>query len=148
MTFARGTRLRQPRRLGRPLGSNRLYALPLMLVLLLAAGWYRWPAGGKAPGSLSGYRAAGARDELNCLRLVIGVDVSGSMRDFVVPRDDALTQLFSWVKKNLRRDDQVAIIDLPRWRRSGCGRPRWPILATFRHPPEHGTGCTRISIRS
>jgi hypothetical protein len=111
MRFARGTRLQEPSRLGRPLGSNRLHTLPLLLVLLLAAGWYLWAAGGKASGSLSGYRAAGARDELNCLRLVIGVDVSGSMRDFVVPRDDALTQLFSWVKKNLRRDDQVAIID-------------------------------------
>jgi hypothetical protein len=112
MTFARGNRLRQPRRLARPLNSNRLYALPLLLVLLLAAGWYLWPARGTASGTLSGYRASGARDELNCLRLVVGVDVSGSMRDFAVPRDDALGQLFSWVKKkNLRPDDQVAIID-------------------------------------
>ena len=111
MTFARGNRLRQPRRLAPPLGSNRLYALPLLFVLLLTAGWYLWPGRGTASGSLSGYRAAGARDELNCLRLVIGVDVSGSMRDFVVPRDDALGQLFSWVKKNLRPDDQAAIID-------------------------------------
>jgi len=82
MTFARATRLRQPRRLARPLGSKRLYALPLLLVLLIAAGWYLWPTGGSASGPLSGYRASGARDELNCLRLVVGVDVSGSMRDF------------------------------------------------------------------
>jgi hypothetical protein len=95
-----------------PMGSTRLYALPLLLVALLAAaGWYLWPGAGHRPASLSGYRAAGARDELNCLRLVIGVDVSGSMRDFTVPRDDALRQLFSWVKTNLRPDDQVAIVD-------------------------------------
>ena len=111
MTFARATRLRQPRRLARPLGSKRLYALPLLLALLIAACWYLWPTGGSASGPLSGYRASGARDELNCLRLVVGVDVSGSMRDFAVPRDDALSQLFKWVKKNLRPDDQVAIVD-------------------------------------
>jgi hypothetical protein len=112
MTFARGVRLGRPPRLKGPMGSSRLYAIPVLLVALLAgAGWYLWPSARHAPTTLGGYRAAGARDELNCLRLVIGVDVSGSMRDFTVPRDDALRQLFRWVKKNLRPDDQLAIID-------------------------------------
>ena len=102
--------MKQPRRLERPPGSSRFYALPLLLALLVAAGWYVWPAA-KSPDALSGYKAAGARDDMNCLRLVIGVDVSGSMADFAVPRDDALGQLFSWLKTNLRPDDQVAIID-------------------------------------
>jgi hypothetical protein len=112
VTFARGVRLGRSPRLKGPIGSTRLYALPLLLAALLtAAGWYLWPGTGHGSGPLSYYRAAGARDELNCLRLVIGVDVSGSMRDFTVPRDDALRQLFSWVKTNLRPDDQVAIVD-------------------------------------
>src|SRR5260370_1270642 len=102
--------MKQPRRLERPPGSNRFYAFSLLLALLVAAGWYFWPAA-KSPDTLSGYKTAGPRDEVNCLRLVIGVDVSGSMADFAVPRDDALNQLFSWLKKNLRPDDQVAIID-------------------------------------
>jgi hypothetical protein len=115
MTFSRGIRLGRPSRLQGPMGSSRFYTVPLLLAGLLAlAGWYLWPGSGHTPTpphSLSGYRAGGARDELNCLRLVIGVDVSGSMRDFTAPRDDALSQLFSWVKTNLRPDDQVAIID-------------------------------------
>jgi hypothetical protein len=112
VTFAPRARIRQPRSLEKPPGSNRLYVLPILLALLALAGWYSWPAAAKPPTSLSGYEATGSRNELNCLRLVIGVDVSGSMRDFTVPRDDALQELFSWLKKkNLRSDDQVAIID-------------------------------------
>jgi hypothetical protein len=110
MTFAKGVRIERPRRLERPPGGYRLYAVPLLLALLVAACWHFWPAA-KSPDSLSGYRAAGPRDELNCLRLVVGVDVSGSMSNFAVPRDDALGQLFDWLKKNLRPDDQVAIVD-------------------------------------
>ncbi|HET9894558.1 MAG TPA: hypothetical protein VFQ44_06445 [Streptosporangiaceae bacterium] len=114
MTFARGIRLGRPSGLKGPMGSTGVYLLPLLMIGMLAAAvWYLWPSPGQAqaPASLSGYRAGGARDELNCLRLVIGVDVSGSMRGFTVPRDDALTELFGWVKTNLRPDDQVAIID-------------------------------------
>jgi hypothetical protein len=76
-----------------------------------AVGWYAWSASAQPPATLAGYRAAGPRDEVNCLRLVVAVDVSGSMQDFAVARDDALQQLFGWLKKNLRADDQVAIID-------------------------------------
>lgn len=118
MTFRRPVRLRGVRRLPWPPGSrSRLYALPVLLAALIAAGTYLWPAGHKdAPGVLSAYQAGGARDDMNCLRLVIGVDVSGSMSDFSVPRDNALTQLFDWVRtgNNLRPDDELAIVDFAR----------------------------------
>ncbi len=114
MTFARGTRLRPPHALDGPPGSRTLVLFPLLFALLAAAGaWYGWSTAHKPPGALANYRAVGPRNEVNCLRLVIGVDVSGSMQDFAVARDDALQQLFSWVKQHhdLRPDDQVAIID-------------------------------------
>jgi hypothetical protein len=84
-----------------------------LLLLLLAAfgGWYGLHGRNSAPGTLAGYEAAGPRDEMNCLRIVLANDVSGSMQDFAAARDDALQQLFSWLKKNLRPNDQVAMID-------------------------------------
>lgn len=114
MSFSRGARLDGPHRLDGPPASRVLILLPLLFALLAVAGaWYGWSTTHKPPGALANYRAVGPRDEVNCLRLVIGVDVSGSMRDFAVARDDALQQLFDWVKQNhnLRPDDQVAIID-------------------------------------
>lgn len=46
-----------------------------------------------------------------CLRLVIGVDDSGSMRDFATARDAALSALFRWVPGRLRHDDEIAVLD-------------------------------------
>jgi hypothetical protein len=114
VTFARGTRLGPHRRLDGPPKSKVPYLLllvPVLIALLGAlAGWHIANAG-NTPKVLASYRAAGPRDEANCLRIVLGVDVSGSMSDFSDARDDALVQLFAWLKKNLRPDDEVAIID-------------------------------------
>jgi hypothetical protein len=43
--------------------------------------------------------------------LVVGVDDSGSMREVAGARDSALDQLMAWAPKNLRADDQIAVID-------------------------------------
>lgn len=110
MTFARRAGIRPPRGLQRPPGSKSLYVIPLVLALIAAACCYLWTDMATRP-ILAHYRAAGARDDVNCLRLVVGMDVSGSMANFAVPRDDALQQLFGWLKTNLRPDDQVAVID-------------------------------------
>jgi hypothetical protein len=118
MTLRHGQRLVGPKRLKELAAARWIFAVPLILALLIAAGWYHYHSSHNParPDRLSGYHLGGTRDDLNCLRLVIAVDVSGSMRDFAVPRDDALVQLFAWVKgtpttRNLQVDDQVAIVD-------------------------------------
>jgi hypothetical protein len=112
MTFARQVRLGPHRRLDGPSASKSRYLLPVLLALLAGlGGCYALNARSTPPAALAGYRAAGPRDEANCLRIVLANDVSGSMRNFATARDDALQQLFGWLKKNLRPDDQVAVID-------------------------------------
>jgi Mg-chelatase subunit ChlD len=106
-----GPRLAPPRRLAAP-GSHRPLALALLAVLAAALlAWRMLPTyPRKPPSALSGYAAAGARGP-SCLRLVIAVDVSGSMSNYATARDDALAQLIAWVRVNLRADDQVAVVD-------------------------------------
>lgn len=115
MRFAPWVRLEPHVRLRDPMSGDRrrTRSILLLLLMLLAAlgGCHALFGGDKRPPSLPGYRAAGARDEVNCLRIVVADDVSGSMTDFAAARDTALGVLFTWLKRNLQADDQVAIID-------------------------------------
>lgn len=63
-----------------------------------------------ARGPIDQFHLQGPRGP-SCLRLVIGVDDSGSMNDFASARDAALAELFRWVPGQLRSDDQVAVVD-------------------------------------
>jgi hypothetical protein len=45
-----------------------------------------------------------------CVRLVIAADVSGSMTKLAQPRDAAVAQLLIWAPKNLRADDEMAVV--------------------------------------
>ena len=96
--------------------------VPLLALLLAGLLVWRWPghddpppaaagpAAPSAPAELRGYRLTGPRSA-ECLRLVIGLDVSGSMRDYAGARDLALAQLLSWAPLNLRADDEIAVVD-------------------------------------
>lgn len=96
-----------------------LVPLALLLVLvvaLLTALWWGARAAASAveehrqPQDLSRSRLTGPRGP-GCLRLVLGVDDSGSMKDAADARDRALSQLIEWIPDNLRHDDEVAVID-------------------------------------
>jgi hypothetical protein len=96
-------------------GRRRRRWLALALALLTAVAVFLWLRPGSPPAppsSLGGYRLAGPRGP-SCLRLIIGMDVSGSMRDFTTPRDDALDQLAKWAGQpgTLRAGDELAIVD-------------------------------------
>jgi hypothetical protein len=102
------------RRRRRIAGLLALLAVPLLLSLLLAS----WPqeadeshpaAGSGAPG-VAGIVLAGPRGP-SCLRLVLANDVSGSMSDYAMAREQAMTALLNWLPKNLRSDDEIAVID-------------------------------------
>lgn len=45
-----------------------------------------------------------------CLRLVLVADVSGSMEALAAPRDAAVAQLLAWAPRNLRPDDELAMV--------------------------------------
>lgn len=46
-----------------------------------------------------------------CERVVLVVDQSGSMADIAGPRDAATGELLAWLPRNLRPDDELAIVD-------------------------------------
>ncbi|WP_454198135.1 hypothetical protein [Nocardia sp. Marseille-Q1738] len=81
------------------------------------------------PTKLTAYTLAGPRSP-SCLRLVIGVDVSGSMRDFGAARDAALAQLQEWASlpNTLRDDDEIAVVDFAL--EAGVRFPPTPAAAT------------------
>ena len=60
---------------------------------------------------LAGQRLVGDRDP-SCLRALIVVDTSGSMRNSAVARDAAFARFLPWTKANLRSDDEVGVIDV------------------------------------
>lgn len=78
---------------------------PLVLLPIgLGAAWLLGPQ------KLEDTALTGARGP-ECVRLVIAADVSGSMANLAVPRDRAIEQLLAWVPANLRRDDEIAVIN-------------------------------------
>lgn len=102
------------RRRRRIAGLLTLLALPLLLLLFVF-----WPdedenptaaAGPGAPSGVSGLILDGPRGP-NCLRLVLANDVSGSMSNYAMAREHALTALLDWLPKNLRSDDEIAVMD-------------------------------------
>ncbi|WP_224401695.1 vWA domain-containing protein [Pseudonocardia sp. ICBG1034] len=105
-TLGRGTGLSDARlrRTGSP---RRLFAILAAVALLTAAGWALLPERDR---SLAGQRLTGARGP-SCLRLVIAVDVSGSMAGYAGARDSALAQLLGWAGDNLRPDDEITVVD-------------------------------------
>lgn len=46
-----------------------------------------------------------------CERFVLVVDQSGSMQDIAAARDAALAELLGWLPRNLRRTDELAVVD-------------------------------------
>jgi hypothetical protein len=114
--------LRRRPALARTTGRWRSFVPLLVLLVLAGLLWWQWPesdgpgpiaappAAAPAPAVLRGYQLTGPRSA-ECLRLVIGLDVSGSMRDYTTARDLALAQLVSWAPLNLRPDDEIAVID-------------------------------------
>jgi hypothetical protein len=105
------------RRLGpRVSGWLPVFGLALALVALLL--WWMLPG---APG-LGGRHLVGDRGPA-CLRLVVAVDLSGSMNDYGDARDHALRELLTWAADgNLRADDEIAVVDF-----AAAAAPRLPV---------------------
>ncbi len=113
--LASGPRLAGKPRLAQASGRRRAVAAPLVLALLLGvAAWQMADdlATSSSDGSILSYALEGPRGHV-CLRLAIGMDVSGSMADFSHARDSALDQLQQWARRpnTLRADDEIAIVD-------------------------------------
>lgn len=115
-----GPSLAGPARFVESPGRNRIYLLPpLLLLLAWLLAWWLWPR--HHPQSAASAAAAGPADLTHrtltgprgpaCIRLVVGLDVSGSMTNYAVARDAALAQLIDWSRKNLRPDDELAVVD-------------------------------------
>ncbi|TDV40130.1 hypothetical protein [Actinophytocola oryzae] len=88
-----------------------LLALAAMTTLLLI-GWLLLPESSDSPDELRGYVLNGPRGP-RCVRVVVGMDVSGSMQSFAQPRNQALTQLVVWSRepRTLRKTDELAVVD-------------------------------------
>ncbi|MEV6527240.1 hypothetical protein AB0M43_35455 [Longispora sp. NPDC051575] len=93
-------------------GKGRTTGLVLLALALLAA--WLWPASEQSdrPSSLSRTELVGPRGPA-CVRVVVGLDISGSMTLFAKPRDAALEQLLTWVRqpRTLRDNDEVAVVE-------------------------------------
>lgn len=99
----------------RPLGSRsrvswkRLLLVLLLLLLLVVLPLWWWFGRQPTAKSLNDTALVGERGP-GCVRVVIASDESGSMREFIAPRDQALAQLLSWSPGNLRSDDELAVL--------------------------------------
>ncbi|MEV6611871.1 vWA domain-containing protein [Kutzneria sp. NPDC051319] len=112
-TLRRGPGLGPFLRLSPTPSRRRLTTVLVVLTLLAAAAvWYLNRDRSDDPASLDQSYLAGARGPA-CLRLVIGMDVSGSMTDYSAARNQALEQFVRWAGQpnTLRPNDEVAIVD-------------------------------------
>lgn len=83
--------------------------LPVLLLLAVAAvGWGAW--GASVPSSLDQTTLGGQRLLTGRACIAIAADLSGSMSDFAVQRQQATEILVPWLRRNLRGDDQVAMV--------------------------------------
>lgn len=80
-----------------------------LLVAALAALLLWWWCEERKPRSLVESYLSGIRGP-GCVRVVIANDMSGSMTKFTRPRQQALGQLLEWVPRNLRGDDELAVV--------------------------------------
>lgn len=114
-----GAPLAGPAGLVEPPGRYRFLLLPLLALAGLFALWWFWPAGKAAPPAAAAaaspaglaHRALAGPRGPSCIRLVVGLDVSGSMQAYAGARDAALAQLIDWSRANLRPDDELAVVD-------------------------------------
>lgn len=96
-----------------PLTGRRQISKPRVVVLLLVLGllgsglW--WLANVNNPKTLGDTYLSGERGP-GCARVIIASDESGSMLEFVQPREMALAQLLNWAPGNLRADDELAVL--------------------------------------
>ncbi|WBB77297.1 hypothetical protein O7606_13405 [Micromonospora sp. WMMD882] len=107
-SLSRGAGLAPRRRPARTL-------VPLLLLVLVLVALLAWLVTRVVPAQLGERQLertvlVGPRGPA-CLRMVMVVDISGSMADFAAPRDRALDRLFSWLGDNLRDGDEVAVVD-------------------------------------
>ncbi|NLH70804.1 MAG: hypothetical protein GX454_11605 [Brooklawnia sp.] len=82
-----------------------LLGLPLLAALLIVP----LILGLRPPTSLDEAVLSGARGP-GCLRLVLASDHSGSMTELQAARDQAIRQLFAWAPRNLRSNDEIAVV--------------------------------------
>jgi hypothetical protein len=133
-----------------PYDTARRVAL-VMLPLLLLAGLFTWfgtrpdpqprpaapsppavpttsppaPTPAAPPSQIAAYKLPPGRTS-SCIRLVVALDVSGSMGSYGSYRDSALQQLLNWVPGNLKSTDQVAVVDFA----GSVGVRQQPVAAT------------------
>ena len=83
--------------------------LALLLVPLLLLPLLLWARDDEQTG-LDHWVLAGPRGP-SCLRLTLANDVSGSMSEYAAAREGALATLLAWLPRNLRADDELAVVD-------------------------------------
>lgn len=97
----------------RPLRGRRRVSgrrvLLLLLILGLVGSLLWWWGSRHTPKSLTDTALVGQRGP-GCVRVIIASDESGSMTDFIGPRERALAQLLNWVPNNLRPDDELSVL--------------------------------------
>ena len=91
-----------------PSGSAaRRWIIPLLLVAAALATALALPS---QPDHISDVALTGPRGPA-CERIIMANDTSGSMSEYTIAREAALTQFLQWAPANLRADDEVGVID-------------------------------------
>jgi hypothetical protein len=88
------------------------------------------PSPAAPPSQLTGWKLPPGRTS-SCIRLIVALDVSGSMGSYGTYRDAALQQLLAWVPGNLKSTDQVAVVDFA----GSVGVRQQPVAATRKLSP-------------